>query len=156
MGRMSWKLVLLGGLAFYAAQWIIGMGSGMVIHEGVLEPYYQQTASFWRPELMQEPPDMGALMPRWIATGLLAAFVMAAVYGFVRPAFAGAGWKKGAKYGLMLAVLTACWSAGWSGVFNLPDVIWFWWTLESFVYFILSGMVLGWLGQKLAPEAATA
>jgi hypothetical protein len=154
MDRFSWKLTLVGGLVFYAVQWIVGMATGMLIHEGILKEPYRQTASFWRPELNQEPPDMAALLPRWIAVGLIVAFVMAAIYCFVRPAFAGAGWKKGLKYGVMLAVLGACWNAGWSGIFNLPNTIWFWWSVEALVYFPLSAIALGWVGQKLAPEPA--
>lgn len=154
MSRLSWKLVLLGGLAFYAAQWIIGMATGPLIHNGVLKPSYQETASFWRPELTQDPPDMVALLPYWIATGLVVALALAAIYGLVRPAFAGGGWKKGFKYGLVLAVFGACWNLGYSGVFNLPDVIWTWWTAEIFVFYPLSAIVLGWVGQKVAPEPA--
>lgn len=154
MDRLSWKLVLLGGLAFYAAQWVIAMATGPLIHDGVLKSSYQETASFWRPELMQDPPDMVALLPFWIATGLVSAFALAAIYGLVRPAFAGAGWKKGLKYGLMLAVFGLCWNLGYSGMFDLPYDIWTWWTVELFVFFPLSGIVLGWVAQKVAPEPA--
>jgi hypothetical protein len=156
MGRLSWKLVLLGGLAFYAAQWIVGFATGMLIHNGVLAEPYDATASFWRPELNQEPPDMVALLPLWITTGLIVAFVLAAIYGIVRPAFSGAGWKKGLKYGLMLAVFGLCWNLGYSGVFDLPYVIWTWWTVDSFVFYPVSAIVLGWVGQKVAPELAAA
>lgn len=152
MGRLNWKIVLFGGVVFYAVQWIVSMLTGPFIHEGVLEPLYMANESFWRPELVQDPPDMAALMPRWITTGLICAFVMAAIYCFVRRAFDGAGWVKGAKYGLVLAILMACWGAAWSGIFNLPDAIWFWWGLEGFVYFILGGIALGWVAQWLAPE----
>jgi len=154
MSRLSWKLVLLGGLAFYAAQWIVGMGTGILIHNGVLAEPYDATASFWRPELNQEPPDMMALLPLWITTGLIASFILAGIYGIVRPAFAGAGWKKGLKYGLMLAVFGLCWSLGYSGIFNLPYTIWTWWTVEAFVFYPVSAIVLGWVGQKVAPEPA--
>lgn len=152
MGRFSWKLTLLGGLVFYVVQWIIGLVTGQLIHQGVLEPYYRQTGAFWRPELAQDPPDMVALLPRWLTVGLITALVLTAIYCWVRPAFAGAGWKKGFKFGLMLAVIAACVNAAWSGIFNLPDVIWFWWSVEAFVYFPLAGIALGWIGQKLVPE----
>ena len=154
MGRLSWKVVLLGGLAYYAVQWIIGMPIGMLIHNGILEPVYDQTASFWRPELMQEPPDMAALLPRWITTGVIVSFLVAGIYCFVRRAFDGPGWKKGAKYGLMLFVLGAGWNASLSGIFNLPETIWFWWAIEALFYAVVGGIVLGWVAQKLAPEPA--
>jgi hypothetical protein len=153
MGRLSWKVVLIGGLAFYAVQWIIGMPIGMLIHNAVLEPVYDQAASFWRPELNADPPDP-ALLPRWITTGVIVSFLVAGIYCFVRPAFAGPGWKKGAKYGLMLFVLGAGWNASLSGVFNLPETIWFWWTVEALVNYLVGGIVLGWVAQKLAPEPA--
>lgn len=154
MNRLSWKLVLLGGLAFFVAQWIIGWPIGLLIHDGVLEESYQETASFWRPELTQDPPDMVSLLPLWIATGLVVAFALAAIYGLVRPAFSGGGWKKGFKYGLVLAVFSACWNLGYSGIFNLPDVIWAWWTVEAFIFYPISAIVLGLVTQKVAPEAA--
>lgn len=72
----------------------------------------------------------------------------------MRPAFAGSGWKKGFKYGLLLAVFAACWNAGYSGVFNLPAAIWAWWTVEAFIFYPISAIILGWVAQKVAPEAA--
>lgn len=150
---MNIKIALIGGIAFYVVQFILGMITGSLIHEGVLEPLYQQTTEFWRPELTQEPPDMEALMPRWITVGVIMAIVLAGVYSVVRSAFNGAGWLKGLKYGIVLLLVTASWSAGWSGVFNLPDMIWVWWTIESILYFVVAGAVLGWVSEKLAPES---
>jgi len=151
---MNIKIALLGGLAFYAAQFIVGMGTGPFIHEGVLEPLYIANAEFWRPELNQDPPDMAALMPRWITVGIIMSIIMAGIYSFLRGAFSGAAWLKGAKFGLMLTVMTACWSAAWSGIFNLPDAIWFWWTAESLLYYVIGGAALGFVAEKLAPENA--
>jgi len=51
---------------------------------------YEATAEFWRPELNQVPPDMGALMPLWITTGLIAAFLSAAVLGWFAEKYASA------------------------------------------------------------------
>jgi hypothetical protein len=42
-----------------------------------------------------------------------------------------------------------CFAAGYSGMFNLPDSIWAVWGLESFLYYLPGGAVLGWLGDKL-------
>jgi hypothetical protein len=64
--KFNIKVILLGGLALYAAQWVVSMVSGAIIHEGILTEMYQAHASFWRPELNQQPPDMAALMPRWM------------------------------------------------------------------------------------------
>ncbi len=150
---MNWKLIILGGLAFYGVMFIVSIPSGMLIHNGVLDAPYRANSEFWRPELNQDPPDMAALMPRWIATGLLTTFVFAAIYGWLRPAFSGAPWQKGLKFGLLLSVVGCCFMAGWSGVFNLPAKIWMWWGFEQFLYYLPGGAVLGWIGQKLAPEA---
>jgi len=154
MGRKI-AAVVVAGLAFYAVQFAVSMATSPLIHEGVLEPLYQANESFWRPELVQEPPDMAALMPRWITAGLINALLMAWIYLWLRPAFAGASWLKGLKYGFVVALMMAMFDVAWSGIFNLPDAIWFWWAVEGFVYFLVGGMALGWVAGKLAPEAAT-
>jgi len=149
---MNWKLIFVGGIVLYAAQWLVAMITGPLIHEGVLDELYQLNAQFWRPELNQEPPDMAALMPRWITTGLIGAFVTAGVYGVIHRSFAGDGWVKGAKFGLMLALISATVSLGLSGVFNLPDAIWGWWALDSLFYYLAGGMALGWFAGKYAAD----
>ncbi|HEX9734654.1 MAG TPA: aldo/keto reductase, partial [Thermoanaerobaculia bacterium] len=67
---MSWKLIVLGGLASYVAMFVVGMGTGVVIHNGILQADYRAHSAFWVPELNQDPPDMAALMPYWVTTGL--------------------------------------------------------------------------------------
>ncbi|MBT8060860.1 MAG: hypothetical protein KJO33_14800 [Gammaproteobacteria bacterium] len=150
--KLNIKVILLGGLAFYIAQWIPAMVTGPLIHEGVLTPIYMATASFWRPELNQQPPDMAALMPRWIATGLIATFVMTAIFDNIRSALTGHPIVKGLKYGLIAFLFAAANMAGWSGVFNLPETIWAWWAAEALIIYLLSGAVLGLVVGKLAPE----
>jgi hypothetical protein len=113
---------------------------------------YQANASFWRPELVQQPPDMAALMPRWITTGLISAFLAAAIYDNVRAAFRGSDAVRGMKFGLIAYIFYASFGAGWSGVFNLPDSIWAWWIFEGIFYYIPGGAALGWTVGKLAPE----
>ena len=142
---MNWKLVVLGGLAFYLVTFVVSMAAGPLIHEGVLEPVYKETQEFWRPELRTEPPDMAALMPRWITTGVINSFILAAIYGCVHTGLGGAGWKKGLVFGAILSGFMITFCAGFSGVFNLPEKIWIVWSLESFLYYLPGGAVLGWL-----------
>lgn len=149
---MNWKLIIVGGLVFYVVMFIISFPSGIVVHEGILDEAYRANDEYWRPELTQDPPDMAALMPRWIAGGLFTAFIFAGLYGWLRGGMSGAPWQKGMKFGLLLAVIGSCFMIGWSGVFNLPNKIWLWWGLEQFIYYLPGGAVLGWIGEKLAPE----
>ena len=150
--KLDWKVIIGGGVLLYAGQFIISMLAGTVIHEGVLEPYYKATTEFWRPELMQDPPDMAALMPRWIATGLLAAFVFAGIYDNIRSAFSGSGMLRGLKFGLMMAVIYATFGAAYSGVFNLPNAIWGWWAVEGFLVYPVGGLLLGWFVGKFGSD----
>jgi hypothetical protein len=149
---MNWKMIAIGGAFFYLATWLVAPISGPLIHEGVLANDYVATAPFWRPELMSD--NLAALLPRWIITGLISAFIIAAVYGWVRGALTGPGWKRGLKYGALLALLTITFMLGWSGVFNLPDRMWAWWGIESTASLLLGGLVLGWIADKVAPLEA--
>jgi hypothetical protein len=148
----SLKLVIVGGLVFYVVMFVVGFGTGMLIHEGVLKETYRATSSFWRPELNQEPPDMAALMPRWIASGLVGAFIIAWVYSSVRSAWPGPGWKKGLFGGFVLGMIHITFALGYSGVFNLPEKVWVWWCVDTFILYLIGGAVLGAVAQKLAPE----
>lgn len=150
--KLNPKVIVAGGLAMYVAQWILSMLSGPFIHEGILTELYIQTQAFWRPELNQQPPDMVALLPRWITIGFIAALIQAAIYDNVRSAFDGSGLVKGLKFGLVVFLFHLCFSAGWSGVFNLPEMIWVWWNIEFLVMFLVGGAVLGLVAGKLAPE----
>ena len=145
---MNWKLIVFGGLAMYVVMFAVSMATGPLIHEGILDPIYMEYNDFWRPELRQDPPDLGALMPRWISVGLLTTFAMAGIYGAVYKAFEGAAWLKGLKYGIVLSIFNCCVAAGWSGIFALPDKIWIVWGLESFLYYLPGGALLGWLHSK--------
>jgi hypothetical protein len=142
--RFNFKTIIIGGIVFYVAQFIVSMITGMVLHEGVLEPLYRATSEFWRPELNQEPPDMAALMPRWIAVGLIMSFVFTAIYDNIRDCLNGSAVVKGLKFGLLLALIFACVYASLSGVFKLPGMIWFWWAVDGFIIYGVSGPVLGW------------
>jgi hypothetical protein len=150
--KFNIKLIFLGGLIYYVAQWIVSMVAGMAIHEGILDPIYKAHQEYWRPELNQDPPDMAALMPRWISVGLVGAFIGAFIFDNVRAAFAGSGVIKGLKFGFLMALFYASMAAGWSGIFNLPETIWFWWGVEGFIIFMTGGAVLGWFAEKYASE----
>ena len=145
------KVIVAGGLAMYAAQFAVSMLTGPFIHEGVLLESYQANASFWRPELNQDPPDMAALMPRWIAVGVIAAFILAGIFDNIRGGLDGSMLVRGVKYGFILFLVNLCISAGWSGVFNLPETIWVWWNAEALLYYVVGGAVLGWVTGRLAP-----
>lgn len=146
----NWKLIILGGLAYYVVTLLISFATGPIVHNNLLKPEYKAHAELWRPELNEEPPNMMALMPRWTTTGLLGAFLIAAIYAWIHPAFSGPGWKRGLQYGTMLAVLAITVGAlGYSGVFNASDKIWAVWAIEGFFYYLPGGAVLGWLGGKL-------
>ena len=150
--KLNIKVILIAGLAFYVTQFIVSMLTGQVIHTNILEDLYRETSTFWRPELNQDPPDMAALMPRWIAVGVIAAFIITAIYDNIRSALNGSAITQGAKFGFIAFLFSICLSAGWSGVFNLPDEIWIWWNVEALVIFLAGGTVLGYVTEKLSPE----
>ncbi len=105
---------------------------------------------FWRPELVND--NMAALMPRWIATGLVTAFVQVCIYDNIRSALNGNGVVKGIKFGLIAFLFYACFSAGWSGIFNLPETIWLWWNIEALLIFIVGGAAMGFVVAKLSSD----
>ncbi len=151
---MNWKLIIVGAILFYVATFVVSFATGPLIHQGVLMPIYQAHAQFWRPELNETPPNMAALLPYWITTGLIGALIIAGIYGHVRSAFTGAGWLRGLKYGLVVFLFSCTFSLGMSGAFNLPSTIWLWWGVDSLVSYLVGGAVLGWIAEKVAPQGA--
>ena len=149
--KFNLKVILLGGLAFYVTQFIVSMASGPFIHNGVLAEVYKATAAFWRPELTQSPPDMAALLPLWITTGLIVAFILTAIFDNIRSALEGSGVVKGIKFGFIAFLFSATMAASYSGIFNLPKEIWLWWNVEGLVMYLLGGAVLGLVTAKLSP-----
>ncbi|MFQ5741295.1 MAG: hypothetical protein ACE5JX_20040 [Acidobacteriota bacterium] len=148
---MNWKLVIIGGLAFWLVTNIVGMfGTGVVIHGWILGPAYRAHESFWIPPLRQDPPDMAAAMPHWLLMSLLSSLVVAGLYSLVRPAFSGPGWKRGLTWGLCLGIFSFVTLLGYSGVINLPMQIWVWWGIDGLILFVLGGAVLGWTGERFA------
>jgi hypothetical protein len=152
---MSWKITVIGGLAYYAVLLVVSMLLGAFIHDpasGVLAEAYRDTAAFWRPELTANPPDMGLLWRLWIPSGVTAALIAAAVYSVVRPALAGSASLRGLKFGLITIAFCVINALGYHGVFNLPDRIWAWWIFGSVISNLLAGAVLGIVAQRVAPQ----
>jgi len=150
---MNLKIIFAGGLAMYVTQLVISFATGPIVHEGILMEAYRANALFWRPELNQDPPDMAALMPLWISVGIAGSLVLAGIYSVIRSAYSGAGWARGAKFGLTVWLVQIVTMAGWSGIFNLPYEIWAWWGAEGIVYMVPGGAVLGLVAEKLAPQS---
>lgn len=153
---MNWKIAIVGGIVAYVATMILGFGTGYFIHSpdaGVLAETYRATTAFWRPELNADPPDMMALMPMWIANGLIAAVIMAGIYSIVRSSLTGAAWQRGLKFGVIVTLFWLINALGYWGVFNLPGQVWQWWGVEGAVLNLIGGVVLGIVAQKLAPAS---
>ena len=114
---MNWKIVFIGGVAYYVTMFLVSFATGYFIHcpEGVLGATYRATASFWRPEFNSDPPDMAALMKMWIATGLASALVAAGIYSVVRASLAGAAWQRGLKFGVIAALFAVISAIGYRG-----------------------------------------
>lgn len=150
--RLDWKVIVGGGVLMYIVQFLVSFITGPLIHEGVLDPLYMATSEFWRPELNQDPPDLAALMPHWIASGLLSALVLAGIYDNIRSALNGSGLVQGLKFGLIIAIIYAMFGLAFSGVFNLPMAIWGWWALEGFVVYPVGGLALGWFAGRFGRD----
>ena len=143
--KLNPKNIVVGGIVMYVSMFAVSMIWGPLIHEGVLEAVYDETSEFWRPELQTDPPDLGALMPRWIGVGIVMSLLFAGIYDNIRSGFDGSGLMKGLKYGIVLGLLNAAFCAAYSGIFNLPDVVWFWWAFEGLANYAVGGLVLGWV-----------
>jgi dipeptide/tripeptide permease len=150
-GVMNWKLVIVGGLVFWVVTNVVGFGVASFIDEGVLDPIYRANSEFWLPELNQDPPDIAALMPFWLTTSLIASLVFAGIYSKVRGSFTGPGWRRGLGFAVCLALLYFVFMLGWSGIFNLPGQLWFWWGVEALILYLIAGAVMGWVGERWAP-----
>jgi hypothetical protein len=150
---MNWKIVFVGGVVYYATLFLLSIVGSMLIHspDGVLGPVYKEFASFWRPELNMDPPDMMALMKMWVPIGLLSAFLLAGVYSVIRSSLTGSGLQRGLKFGVISWIFALVSTMGYWGVFNLPNDIWMWWLIEGIWMHLIAGAVLGLVAQKLAP-----
>jgi len=153
---MNWKIVFIGGVVYYLTFFLLSMVGGSFIHspEGVLGALYKETASFWRPELQAEPPDMVALLKIWVPTGLLSSLLLAGIYSVIRSSLMGSAIVRGVKFGVIGWIFGAVAVLGYWGVFNLPTKIWAWWLIEGIWMHLIAGAVLGWVAQKVAPVKA--
>ncbi len=153
---MNWKIVFIGGVVYYLTFFLLSMVGGSFIHspEGVLGALYKETASFWRPELQAEPPDMLALMKMWVPVGMLSSFLLAGIYSVIRSSLMGSAVVRGVKFGVIGWIFSAVAVMGYWGVFNLPTRIWAWWLIEGIWMHLIAGAVLGWVAQKVAPVKA--
>ena len=150
---MNWKIVFIGGVAYYVAFLLLSFVGGAFIHspDGVLGPLYRETAQFWRPELSAVPPDMASLMKLWIPLGILSSLLLAGIYSVIRSSFTGSGLVRGMKYGVVGWIFGLVAALGYYGVFNLPGKIWSWWLFEGIWMHLIAGAALGWVAQKVAP-----
>ena len=148
---MNWKLIVIGGLAFWLVTNILGLGvTGPIIHNSILDPMYRATEMLWIEPLRQDPPDLAAVMPRWIVVSLISSLVVAGLYSCLRKAFEGPGWKCGMTWGLYMGIFSFVTLLGYSGVIALPMTIVVWWGVDGLVLFVLGGAAMGWAGERFA------
>jgi hypothetical protein len=146
---MNWKLIIVGAIVFWLVSNILGMAvTGPLIHEKILDAEYKANLSFWLPELREDPPDMGALLPKWLLNSFLISLVVAGIYSCVHDAFSGSGLKKGFIWGLSMGIFSWALMNSYAGVFDLPSKIWLWWGIDGMIMFTISGAVMGWAGEK--------
>ncbi|WP_394831510.1 hypothetical protein LVJ94_33865 [Pendulispora rubella] len=150
---MNWKIVVIGGVVFAVVFFISTILGVPLFHAGILAPIYKAHAQFWRPGFLD--PNEGNLLPRALGTGLVRGLVLAGVYDWLRAYLKGPGWLRGVKYGALLWVFGAMVILLWTVMFNLPDVLFFYWMLESLFEELLAGAALGLVAQKLAPAEKT-
>ena len=150
---MNWKLIVIGGLAFWLVTNILGLGvTGPIIHNSILDPMYRATEMLWIEPLRQDPPDLAAVMPRWIVVSLISSLVVAGLYSCLRKAFEGPGWKCGMTWGLYMGIFSFVTLLGYSGVIALPMTIVVWWGVDGLVLFVLGGAAMGWAGERFAGD----
>ena len=147
---MNFKGIIIGGVVFMIVTFAASMATGPVIHEGMLDPYYMANESFWQPALVQDPPDMAAMMPTWLLNSLIISLIVAWLYTRFGGALDGPDWKRGANFGISVGILLAGAYLGMSGVFNLPYQIWMWWSIEGIVLYAIGGAAMGWAVGKWA------
>jgi membrane protease YdiL (CAAX protease family) len=140
---MRVKCIIVGGLVFWLATFLLGFITGPLIHQGALKATYREHSEFWRPELNMDPPDMAALMPSWILYGVILSLVVGWLYCSCRCG-EGPGWKRGARFGLGLGIFVCAVMLTWTGVFNLPGRIWMYWAGEGLAMYLVGGAAMGW------------
>lgn len=153
---MNIKLIVLGTIAYFITAQVIGAITGMFVHGegGLLEATYKSYAAMWRPELNETPPNLGALMPLWITTGLINSLIVAITFSLIRPALQGGVIAQGLKYGVIASLFMAGLYGMYFGIFALPGSLWLAWGLEGLVMCCVGGIVLAAVADKFAAEPA--
>jgi len=149
---MKWKLILFGGVTWWLVKFIVGIATVTVIHMGIMRETYLQIPHFFRPELMQDPPDETTLMGYWIITGLLAGLLSAALYGWVQSAFKGSGWRRGLQFGLLMTLAQGAIFLVYSGVLNLPPKVYAGWMVDDLILNCIGGAAMGLVVAKFAAD----
>ena len=148
---MNWKLIIIGGLAFWLVTNILGFGvTGPIIHTSILDPIYRATESLWIEPLRQDPPDVAAVMPRWIVMSLISSLIVAGLYDRLGKAFEGPGWRRGMTWGIYLGIFSFITLLSYSGIIALPMTIVIWWGVDGLVLFLAGGAAMGWAGERFA------
>ncbi len=150
---MNWKRVLLGTVVFWLVSNILGLGlTGWLIHEKVLDSEYQAHEKLWLPELVQDPPDMASLMPKWLLLSFVSSLVVATIYNLVRGSFAGPGWRRGLSLGACLGIFASVSYFSLTGMIAMSTKIALWWSLDALLLFLASGAAMGWAVGKWAED----
>ena len=125
-GGMNWKIIVLGGIAYYVDVLPAVDHRRRFIHspEGVLGATYRDYAAFWRPELNAVPPDMASLMKLWVPIGLFSSVLLAGVYSVDPLVVLGSGLVRGVKFGVVSWLFGLVAALGYWGILNLPNKVW--------------------------------
>ncbi len=92
----------------------------------------------------------------WLLNGFIVSLVVAGLYCCFRGCLAGAGWLRGAKFALYLAIFGCAMMLAWSGIFALPATLWIWWGIDFLVVYTIGGAAMGWAADKWGGQAEPA
>jgi hypothetical protein len=141
--------VIAGGLVFAVITFLINMGFAMLTMNYYTMPDY---FAVWSKIMMPTagPPPMSfdiiALAFNWIG-----GMIFVAVYLTMRGVFEDKpAWKKGAIFGaLIFLVATIPNMLSMYILINLPAGLLVWWTLQSLIGYLLGGIVIAGLAEKM-------
>ena len=125
---MNTKRWLLASLAVYIAYEILDY----VIHGGLLGSIYEQTASLWRPDMMDK---------MWIMWVSNAIFSLLFAYIFTK-GYEGKGLMEGVRYGLWIGLMIAIPRAYNSyATIAIPYALAFQWWVYGTIQMIICGVI---------------